>query len=94
MVDNDGHLYIDESLTWRLLDGDAVIVSPQTGKIRVLNHVGAFIWQKVVDKLSISEIVEAITTNYGISPQQAQTDLDTFIDDLAQRDMIFRERPR
>ena len=86
-------LIVDKSLTWRLLDGDAVIVSPKSGKIRVLNHVGAYIWQLVVNETSSAEIVDALVTTYAISPQQAQADFDTFIDDLTKRELIFREPP-
>lgn len=86
-------LVVDKSLTWRLLDGDAVIVSPKSGKIRVLNHVGAYIWQLVVNEASSTEIVESLVTTYAISPQQAQADFDAFIEDLTKRELIFREMP-
>jgi hypothetical protein len=85
-------LCVDASLTWQLLDGDAVLVSPQTGKIRVLNHVGAFIWQMVVNSCTTSDIQNALVTSFNISPQQAQKDLAIFVDDLMQRKLVFWEQ--
>lgn len=92
MAEPSAHLRVDKSLTWRLLDGDVVIVSPKSGKIRVLNHVGAFIWQLIADETTYAEIVTALVNTYGISSEQAQADLDAFIDDLTKRELIFREQ--
>ncbi len=91
MAELSTRLRVDTSLTWRLLDGDVVIVSPKSGKIRVLNHVGAFIWQLIVEETDYAKILAALIAAYGISPEQAQTDLDAFIDDLTKRELIFRE---
>ncbi|MBK8986047.1 MAG: PqqD family protein [Chloroflexi bacterium] len=88
---HNGRLQIDTSLTWRILDGDAVIVSPQTGKIRVLNQVGAFIWQRIVNGCTLADILDALVDHFGVSPQQAQRDLTLFIDDLMQRKLVFWE---
>lgn len=83
---------IDSSLSWRLLDGDAVIVAPTTGKIRVLNQSGTLIWQSLVEKKSIAEIIQVLESEYGLSDQQAQDDLTAFLNDLAARGMITWER--
>ncbi len=90
-MDKSAHLHIDPTLTWRLLDGEAVIVSPQSGQIRVLNHAGALIWQMAAEAKSVGEIIEALMVAYNISADQAQTDLEAFINDLTQRNMMFRE---
>lgn len=79
---------IESSLTWRILDGDAVIISPRNGKIRVLNHSGAVIWQQLVAEKSVSEIINALVDQYEISLEQAHADLETFLNDLTQRGLV------
>lgn len=41
---------IANDLIWRLLDNNAVVVSPHVGEVRVLNGIGTVIWQLLVEK--------------------------------------------
>ncbi|MBP6472915.1 MAG: PqqD family protein [Chloroflexi bacterium] len=88
---NQNRLVVDRSVSWQILDGDAVIVSPKTGKIRVLNQVGTFIWQMLVQDHNAAEIQTALVSKYAISPERAAHDLQAFITDLSQRNLIFWE---
>ena len=88
---NQNRLVVDRSVSWQILDGDAVIVSPKTGKIRVLNPVGTFIWQMLVLDHNAAEIQDALVSNYAITPERAARDLQAFISDLSQRNLIFWE---
>ena len=88
---NQNRLVIDRSVSWQILDGDAIIVSPQTGKIRVLNQAGTFIWQMLVLDHNAAEIQDALVSNYAITPERAARDLQAFISDLSQRNLIFWE---
>ena len=82
---------IHPELTWRLLDGEAVIVSPTSGEIRVLNHVGAEIWQLLANGLQVKEIEQVLINQYDLSPQQATIDVSAFLDDLKDRELITWE---
>ena len=79
---------IHPELTWRLLDGEAVIVSPTTGEIRVLNQVGANIWQHLAEGSQVNEIEKSLVNEYSISSQQAKEDISKFLDDLTNRGLI------
>ena len=70
------------SLVWRILDGNAVIVSPQTGTYRVLNEVGTVIWQLIEQKLTLTDILDNLVANYETSREEAQYDLHLFLSDL------------
>lgn len=80
---------IHPDLTWRLLDGEVVIVSPKSGEIRVLNHVGAEIWQLLANHVEIEEINMFLVNQYELSPQQAEADISAFLDDLMSRGLII-----
>jgi hypothetical protein len=80
---------IEQSLTWRMLDGDAVIVSPRNGKIRVLNHSGAYIWQMLAAGRSTTEISRALVERYEVSDVQASLDLQTFLKELTQQGLVL-----
>jgi hypothetical protein len=86
-----GQPIIERTLTWRLLDDDAVIVSPRSGKIRVLNHSGALTWQLLAAGKSLAEMADVLAERYEISREQAYLDLEAFLDDLSQRGMVLWE---
>ncbi|MCP4423759.1 MAG: PqqD family protein [Chloroflexi bacterium] len=75
-------------LIWRKVDDNSVVVSPQSGKIRALNGVGSTIWQLVAEENSVDAIVEQLTVQYAVSPEQAAGDLQTFLADLDTRGLI------
>ena len=73
---------IHPELTWRLLDGEAVIVSPTSGEIRVLNQVGAEIWQLLVDGSTVEKIEAVLIGQHNLSSEQAHADVSAFLEDL------------
>ena len=75
-------------LIWRLLDDNAVIVTPKSGEVRVFNEVGALVWQMLVDEVSLNEIKEKVVTEYDVSEAQAVTDINLFLDELRHLGLI------
>ncbi len=78
-------------LIWRLLDDNAVVVSPGVGEVRVLNHIGTVIWQLLVEENSPEEIEEFLVNHYEVSHEQAKSDLLLFFDDLTERGVVIWE---
>jgi hypothetical protein len=75
-------------LIWRLLDDNAVIVTPKSGEVRVFNEVGALVWQMLVDEVSLNEIKEKVVAEYDVSETQAVTDINLFLDKLRHLGLI------
>jgi len=78
-------------LVWRLLDDNAVVVSPRAGEVRVLNRVGTIIWQLLIEENSPSEIEEYLVTHFKVNRNDARSDLHVFFDDLTERGAIIWE---
>ncbi|MCX7706803.1 MAG: PqqD family protein [Anaerolineae bacterium] len=72
----------------RLMDGEAVLVHPAQGKVRVLNRVGARIWELVDGSRDLAAVAEAIAAEYDISPERAQADVSAFCEDLVSRGVM------
>ena len=79
---------IAPSLIWREVDDNSVIVTPQSGKMRVLNGVGSTIWRLLTEEQPIAAIAEQVTAQYNVSLEQAQSDLSRFLDDLTARGLL------
>jgi hypothetical protein len=80
---------IDPALIWRKVDENTVIVTPQSGEMRVLNGVGSKIWQLLAEGQTKEAIVEQIVAEYNISAEQASTDLEKFLVELAERNLLI-----
>jgi hypothetical protein len=79
---------VANEIIWRQLDNNAVIVSPQSGEVRVLNHLGTVIWQMLTEQYSVADIVDHLTDNYQVTPIQAQQDVILFLQELNERGLI------
>ena len=47
---------IAPDIVWRLLENNAVLVSPREGEVRVLNPVRTAIWQRLLQEEALPEI--------------------------------------
>lgn len=75
-------------IIWRLMDNNAVVVSPTGGKVRVLNDVGTTIWKMLAEEQSQHLIHDYLVAHYDVSPEQAQQDLAHFLADLTERGLL------
>ncbi|MCB9422914.1 MAG: PqqD family protein [Ardenticatenaceae bacterium] len=81
--------HLQSNLIWRQVDENTVVVTPQSGQMRVLNGVGSVIWQLLTESQSHEAIIDHIVNRYGISPEQAGTDLDKFLAELEERNLLY-----
>lgn len=79
---------IANDLIWRLLDNNAIVVSPHVGEVRVLNGMGTVIWQLLVEKKSQDQIEDFLVANYDVTHEDAQKDIQEFIRDLTDRGIL------
>ncbi len=87
-MDNQQTPRVAPSLIWREVDDNSVIVTPQSGKMRVLNGVGSTIWRLLTEGQSITAIAEQVTEQYDVALEQAESDLSRFLEDLTARGLI------
>ena len=72
----------------RIIDGEAVIVLPESGQVNVLNEVGSRIWELVDGTRSVGEITEIIVAEYDVAAEQAERDISDFIQELVDNKML------
>ena len=80
--------HIIPGLIWREVDDNSVIVTPQSGEMRVLNGVGSTIWRLLTERQSVAAIAEQVTAQYNVGLEQAQDDLRIFLEDLTARGLL------
>ena len=84
--------HIGSNLIWRQVDENTVVVSPQSGEMRVLNGAGSTIWQLLAEKKGLDDIVTHLVAHYAVTPEQARQDLQAFLADLDERHLLEWEK--
>jgi len=68
------------NVSWRTIEGQAVLIFNKEGEIQVLNEVGTYIWEHAEEDLE--ETIRAIVTTYSIPPEEARRDAEEFVQSL------------
>ncbi len=69
--------------------GNEYVLVPITNNIAdmnsvyTLNETGAFIWDQIDGKRTLEEIISALTDEYDIDYENAETDVFSFIDNMS-----------
>ena len=78
-------------VTGQVVDGEAVLVLPDKAEVKVLNEVGARIWELADGTRTIGQIAEQLTEDFEVDIQKAQNDVVEFLQQLEQKGVIQLE---
>jgi hypothetical protein len=72
---------------WRRYDDQVAVISLEESRVRLLNEVGSFLWERC-DGATIDQIVAAVCERFAVDEATARADVVAFIDDLAARGLL------
>lgn len=78
---------ISGNCAWQVIDDEAVIINLDTGKSVGLNPTGSFIWERLNSE-DDAMIAHDLAASTGVPLEQVQKDVDDFIRELKERDLI------
>lgn len=78
----------EEKVTVEVIDGEAIMINLVTGNYYSMDKVGAFIWTKVVQGLSLEKIAAAVMARYEVSQEQARTDVLRLAGELLREEVV------
>ena len=81
----------EQDIASRLIDGEAVIVVPSVGEVKILNKTGSRMWELIDGKRSAAQIAELITAEFDISLDVAESDVKEFLLDLSQKSLVSKK---
>jgi hypothetical protein len=84
----------NENFVFRQIENETILVpiKDNVGDMNCiynLNEVGAFIWQNMKCKNSVSDIKNLILSEFEVTESQAEADLDEFVNDLKEIEAII-----
>ena len=72
-------------------DDWAILFDPDTGDAFGLNPIGVRIWKRLDGDHSVEDILKDVQEGYEDVPDEAQSDLQEFIEDLVLRGLVGYE---
>jgi Coenzyme PQQ synthesis protein D (PqqD) len=73
---------------WRVIEGEAVILSLDTKVFRGLNAVGSRVWELIDGRRSLDDIVAQITGEFEVASDVAARDVATFVAELIDKRLV------
>lgn len=72
-----------------VIDGEAILINVATGVYYSLEDIGAYLWDLLTSGHSVEQSAQALVSRYRISAGQARTDLEGFLHQLIEEDLIL-----
>jgi hypothetical protein len=69
-------------VAWRLVQDEALVVDPHTGRIYPLNPVAARIWAFLGEGHSLPKIIQTLAEEFDAPRETVERDARAFIEDL------------
>lgn len=79
---------VSESIEWREVDGEIALFDTRVSECVALNEAGSFLWPSIAEGATRDCLVGMLVGRFGISTEQASTDVDAFVDDLTRRGFL------
>ncbi|MBI5516567.1 MAG: PqqD family protein [Deltaproteobacteria bacterium] len=72
---------------WRFIDAQVAIISADVNRIRLLNQVGSFVWERC-EGATVPALVDAVCAAYTVDRLEAERDVGAFVEDLLRRGLV------
>ena len=72
------------------LDDSFAILKLETSEYFKLNATGALVWERISSGATLDEIVEAVSSNFDIGPEECRHDVIALVAELEKAGLIVR----
>lgn len=79
---------VGESLSWREVDGEVVILDLSSSKYLALNGPAALMWKRLAVGASPAELAELLLQTYEVDAARAGSDARAFLADCTERGLV------
>lgn len=84
----DKYVTRSDKTAFRIIDGDAVIMTLENNILHALNEVGSRIWELSDGSMTLREIIEAINSEYEVDYEESKADCISFVEELRNKHML------
>jgi hypothetical protein len=84
----DSRINLRKDVAWRMIEGEAVIVTPADSMMHSLNEVGTRIWQLLDGKRTIRDVATTLAAEFEVEGARAESDTLWFVECLAKKGLV------
>ncbi len=77
-----------DAVEWRQVEGEIVALDLRRSLYLAINPSGAALWPALVEGASREELVDRLCAEWGIDRAAAEPDVDGFLSELAEHDLL------
>jgi hypothetical protein len=77
-----------KDVAWRMIDGEAVIITPADSTMHTLNDVGTRIWELMTGTRTLREVAGVLCAEFEVEKDRAEKDTLWFAECLAKKGLI------
>ncbi len=81
---------LTDQVRFRAVGEDGVLVHLENGRVIVVNEIGLHIVQQLNESKTRVDLTSSIVSEFEVSIEQAETDLDAFLAELDQEQILVR----
>jgi hypothetical protein len=75
------------------IDGELILVHMEKGAYYTTDEVGAALWDLIESRCTVSEIHEALESQFDASPGEIEAATASFLEQLVGEELVLREDP-
>ncbi len=87
MID-DKYPVLHAQVASQVMDGQAVVVLADTGRVNILNEVGTRIWELMDGTRTVRELAEVLASEFEVTREAALEDTRAFVQELVARNAV------
>ena len=82
---------INKDVLWKFIDGETVIVKPDSDKYSYLNSTGTIIWKMIDEGSPVGKIVDYFVHYYDHPAENLQADIEEIIEKLVGEGFVEKD---
>ena len=79
----------NEEVVYQKVENDGILAHGQKGKVRVVNPVGAYIWDLIDGQTPVDEIVNRVKSSFFYQYDSIHSDVIHYLQQLSERSLIY-----
>ena len=94
MKDTDRYQIFNDSIVYRVINKEAVMLNVDNGWYYGLNETGSVIWNYLVKNISIGAIIDDLKDEYNVKEEKLKKDISKLIIKLKKEQLITLAEPK
>jgi hypothetical protein len=80
-----------DAVVWRDVGDELVVLELSTSTYLTLNGTAKHIWESLASGVTMDALTDGLADRYGIAPEQARVDAESFVSALADRGLLVND---